>query len=102
MLVLARRTNEQIVINGEVFITVLGVGRGGQVRLGISAPPHVQIYRHELWVQIQAENQSAADGQMLSADALGDLLSQAESASHLDTNDYSPEHHSPNDDGKDS
>ncbi len=76
MLVLARRTNEQIVINGEVFITVLGVGRGGQVRLGISAPPHVQIYRHELWLQIQAENQDASHGHIGPADALADLLAQ--------------------------
>lgn len=60
MLVLARRVNEQIVINGEIFITVLEAGRSGLVRLGISAPPHVQIYRHELWVEIQAENRDAA------------------------------------------
>jgi carbon storage regulator len=60
MLVLARRVNEQIVINGEIFITILEAGRGGQVRLGISAPAHVQIYRHELWQEIQAENRSAA------------------------------------------
>lgn len=60
MLVLARRVNEQIVINGEIIITVLETSRNGQVRLGISAPPHVQIYRHELWQQILAENRSAA------------------------------------------
>ena len=60
MLVLARRPNEQIVINGEIFITVLEAGRGGQVKLGFTAPPHVQIYRHELWVEIQAENRDAA------------------------------------------
>lgn len=77
MLVLARKTNEQIVINGEVFITVLGVGRNGQVRLGISAPPHVQIYRHELWVQIEQENRSAAGPDAAAGlDALGDLLSR--------------------------
>jgi carbon storage regulator len=76
MLVLARRPNEQIVINGEVFITILGVGRGGQVRLGISAPPHVQIYRHELWVQIEQENRSAADAGSAPAEALEDLLAK--------------------------
>ncbi len=62
MLVLARRTNEQIVINGEIFVTVLGVGRNGQVRLGFTAPPHIQIYRHELWQEIQTENVDAAAG----------------------------------------
>ncbi len=76
MLVLARRPNEQIVINGEIFITVLGVGRGGQVRIGIDAPAHVQIYRQELWVQIQAENRDAAQGPDGPADLLSDLLAQ--------------------------
>lgn len=60
MLVLARRVNEQIVINGEIVITVLETGRGGQVRLGIQAPAHYQIHRHEVLVQIQAENRDAA------------------------------------------
>jgi carbon storage regulator len=71
MLVLARRPNEQIVINGEIFITVLETGRGGQVRLGITAPPHVQIYRHELWVEIQAENRNAS--LLTDAKAVADL-----------------------------
>jgi len=75
MLVLARRLNEQLVINGEIFVTVLGVGRGGQVRLGITAPKHVQIYRHELWREIQAENRDAAAPATLdAASALGQLL----------------------------
>lgn len=75
MLVLARRPNEQIVINGEIFITVLETGRSGQVRLGISAPPHVQIYRHELWVEIQAENRDAAAPVDGAAERLAGLLS---------------------------
>jgi len=59
MLVLARRVNERIVINGEVFITVLEAGRGGQVRLGFEAPARYQIYRHEILLEIQAENRDA-------------------------------------------
>ena len=59
MLVLARRVNERIVVNGEIVITVLEVGRNGQVRLGIEAPRHYQIYRHEVLVEIQAENRDA-------------------------------------------
>lgn len=74
MLVLARRVNEQIVINGEIFVTVLGVGRNGQVRLGFSAPGQVQIYRHELWREIQTENRDAAAGSADAAAALGRLL----------------------------
>ena len=59
MLVLTRRIDESIVINGEIVITVLEVGRNGQVRLGIEAPRHYQIYRHELLLEIQRENRDA-------------------------------------------
>jgi carbon storage regulator len=59
MLVLTRRNNESIVINGDIVITVLDVGRNGQVRLGIDAPRHYQIYRRELWLEIEQENRQA-------------------------------------------
>jgi carbon storage regulator len=47
MLVLSRKLNEAIVINGDIRITVVGV-RGNHVRLGIEAPGSVQILRQEL------------------------------------------------------
>lgn len=47
MLVLSRRVNERIVIDSNIQITVVGV-RGNQVRLGIQAPPWINIYREEL------------------------------------------------------
>jgi carbon storage regulator len=59
MLVLSRRINESIVINGDILITVLEVGRNGQVRLGIDAPRHYQVYRRELWLEIEQENRLA-------------------------------------------
>lgn len=59
MLVLTRRIDESIVINGEIVVTVLDVGRNGQVRLGIEAPRHYQIYRHEFLLEIQRENRDA-------------------------------------------
>ena len=59
MLVLTRRINESIVINGDIVVTVLEVGRNGQVRLGIDAPRHYQIYRRELWLEIEQENRRA-------------------------------------------
>lgn len=59
MLVLTRRVNESIVINGDILITVLEVGRNGQVRLGIDAPRHYQVYRRELWLEIEQENKLA-------------------------------------------
>jgi carbon storage regulator len=47
MLVLARRVGEEIVIGGDIRVTVLEV-RGNQVRLGIVAPQDVRVLREEL------------------------------------------------------
>ena len=47
MLVLSRKKNESIVINGNITIEVLQI-RGKQIRLGISAPNSVKILRAEL------------------------------------------------------
>lgn len=50
MLVLSRKVGERIVLpDSGVVLTVLGI-RGGQIRLGISAPPEVAVYREELWL----------------------------------------------------
>lgn len=47
MLVLKRKTNEKIVIDGNITITVLGI-EGQNVRIGIDAPQEVRILRSEL------------------------------------------------------
>lgn len=47
MLVLSRKHNETIVIDGGIRVTVVSI-RGHQIRLGIEAPDHVGIYREEL------------------------------------------------------
>jgi carbon storage regulator CsrA len=47
MLVLSRKLFESILIDDEIEIQVLRI-EGGKVRLGFSAPRHVQIRRTEL------------------------------------------------------
>ena len=47
MLVLSRKQGEQIKIGEGITVTVLGV-RGGVIKLGIDAPPHLRILRGEL------------------------------------------------------
>lgn len=47
MLVLSRKVDEQVIIGGEIRITVVSI-RGNQVRLGFEAPPSVPIFREEL------------------------------------------------------
>jgi carbon storage regulator len=47
MLVLTRRENETVVIDGEIEVTVLSVN-GDRVRLGIKAPPSLRVDRLEI------------------------------------------------------
>jgi len=47
MLVLTRRKEESVFINGNIKVTVLGVDRG-YVTLGFEAPDDVEIMREEL------------------------------------------------------
>ena len=64
MLALTRKKGESLVINNNVEITVLEV-RGEQVKIGISAPKEVPIYRKEVYAQIQAENTAASNTEAL-------------------------------------
>ena len=50
MLVLSRKLNEKIVIDGGITVTVVKIDRN-QVRLGIEAPGDVSVYREELLSQ---------------------------------------------------
>ena len=47
MLILSRRVNESIIVNGDITFTILAI-RGNQIRIGIEAPPEVTIVRDEL------------------------------------------------------
>jgi carbon storage regulator len=59
VLVLTRRSEESIVIGGNIVITVLGV-EGDKVKVGIDAPREVQILRKELFDAVQDQNRLAA------------------------------------------
>lgn len=58
MHVLSRRPRPGLVINGEVFVVVQAVSHES-VRIGIEAPPHVLIYREEVYQQMQDANRAA-------------------------------------------
>ena len=60
MLALSRKKNEALVINNNVEITVLEI-KGEQVKLGISTPREVPVYRKEVYVQIQDSNKEAVN-----------------------------------------
>jgi carbon storage regulator len=59
MLVLTRKTGQEIVIAGDIRITVSSIG-GDRVKIGISAPPHIKVDRAEVAARIAAEDGEAA------------------------------------------
>jgi len=69
MLVLTRRRNESIIINDNIEVSVIDV-QNDQVRIGITAPKDVSIYRKELYIQILEENKKAVENQEVSLDEL--------------------------------
>jgi carbon storage regulator len=59
MLVLSRRIGEQIIMpEQEVVVTVVAI-HGNRVRIGITAPSGVPVYREELYRSISSETECA-------------------------------------------
>ena len=54
MLILTRNQYQSVIIDDEIKVTVLSDSHG-QVKLGIEAPDDVEIWREELYEQIQAD-----------------------------------------------
>lgn len=59
MLILTRKKDESIIINGNIEIKILEI-EDGKVSIGIEAPKDVDIFRKELYESIQEENVKAA------------------------------------------
>jgi carbon storage regulator CsrA len=77
MLVLSRKINEEIVIDGSIRVQVLQV-KGKTIRLGISAPADVKILRGELQPFGAETGESTGSGSELAlADRQRVLLAQA-------------------------
>lgn len=71
MLALSRKKDEAIVINDDIEIKIIEI-KGDQVKIGISAPKSVPIYRKEVYVQIQEANKAAANS--VAADILKNIF----------------------------
>ena len=60
MLVLTRKANQSIMIGDDIEISVLAI-MGEKVRIGIEAPRAVPVFRKEVYVEIQADRDDAAE-----------------------------------------
>ncbi|MEK4158960.1 carbon storage regulator CsrA [Paenibacillus odorifer] len=69
MLVLSRKKGESIVIQDQIELTILSVD-GDTVKIGISAPKHVDIFRKEVYLSIQKANRESVAPQQSDLNAL--------------------------------
>ena len=60
MLVLSRKPNESIIIDGHIKVSVLRVDSGNAVRLGVEAPLDIRVMRKEIYEEIKSNNEQAA------------------------------------------
>ena len=66
MLALSRKKDEAIMVNNNIEITILEI-KGDQVKVGITAPKSVPVYRKEVYLQIQEANKAASTAEGLEA-----------------------------------
>jgi carbon storage regulator len=59
MLVITRKVDQSIIIDGRIEVVVTGITKDG-VRLGISAPKEVQVHRREVFEAIAEANRAAS------------------------------------------
>lgn len=57
MLVLTRKTNEEIIIDECIKVTIAGI-QGNRVRLAIDAPDEIPVHRSEVADLIQGERET--------------------------------------------
>lgn len=62
MLVLARKQNQNIIIDGKIIVRVLRVGRD-VVKIGIEAPLSIPVHREEIFNALKEEEAKAASGE---------------------------------------
>lgn len=58
MLILSRKNEESIIINGNIEIKILDAANG-IVKIGIVAPKNVEVHRKEVFEKIREENRAS-------------------------------------------
>jgi carbon storage regulator len=72
MLVLTRKSNQSIMIGDDIEVSVLSV-MGEKVRIGISAPREIPVFRKEVYLEIQQDRAAEAAANTQVDAALTDL-----------------------------
>ena len=71
MLALSRKQGESIMIGNDIEISILEI-KGEQIKIGISAPKSIPVYRKEIYTQIQEANKETVNS--LDIESLKKLL----------------------------
>jgi carbon storage regulator len=58
VLVLTRKSNQSIMIGDEIEVSVLAI-MGEKVRLGITAPRSVPVFRREVYLEMQRSREAS-------------------------------------------
>lgn len=73
MLILSRKTDQQIKIGDNITITIIDV-KGDQVKIGVEAPKDVKVFRQEVFNAIKNENTAASSVNNDAVSALSAML----------------------------
>jgi len=60
VLIVTRRSGERIMVGDDVVIEIMEIV-GNSVRVGISAPRSIPVYREEIYTAVREENRAAAE-----------------------------------------
>ena len=75
MLILKRKKNESIIIGDSIEIKVTDI-QGDSVRLGITAPKDISIFREEIYQQIKELNIRSSSIKQTEIDKIDNILTK--------------------------
>lgn len=75
MLILSRKTDQQIKIGEDITVTIIDI-HGDQVKIGVEAPRNVKVFRQEVFNAIKSENTAAAAVNTEKIEGLSKILSK--------------------------
>ena len=73
MLVFTRKKDESLIIGNDIEVTILNIG-SGNVKVGINAPRHISVHRHEVYEAIKRENLAASQSTVPKTDIFKKII----------------------------